>query len=84
MPCALFLTGSVSSVLFDEKSHFLISSGAKYTHIFYNVVGLQANIQDLENHKARVKHDAARNSIQQQIDEVKYVKINPIEKGGEG
>ena len=56
-------------MLYDSHSQFLFTTGDKHIHVFHNVVGLKATIDDLKTKKKSATNQAQIEWLQQQIDE---------------
>jgi WD40 repeat protein len=63
-------TETITSLLFDSGSNFIITSGDKHVRVFHNVPGKMIQIQDLkEALKRNISNSAAKERIEMQIKE---------------
>ena len=57
LSCLCLCLGSVTSLLWDPDSQFLLSVGAgeKHVHVWHNIPGLRISIQELEDKRPEAK-----------------------------
>ena len=62
---------TISGLLFDAESKWLITSGDKHIRVFHNVIGFQKTLADFKKTLSEAVTEGHKERLNQQIDELK-------------
>ncbi|XP_060075371.1 transducin beta-like protein 2 [Ylistrum balloti] len=63
--------GGLVDLSFDTTNKYLVTAGDRYVHVFHNVTGYQATVEDLLEKEKKASSTAMRDRVRQQISDAR-------------